>query len=199
MLGWFYFTLPSEEEIAQQRREQAIRDSLAAVEQQFFDDNTTAEVDNPMMRTEIQAQNESLPPITTGMFSVGQDSVQSEFIIETPLYSATFTNLGAGPSTFTLKEHQTWAGHPIQMIGDTTKSAYNMGFLTTENYNVDTDRLLFQQLTFGRSMSLEEGEIEELSYALELGDGRQLIYTYTFYGGKYEIDLDIRCVRSMCL
>jgi YidC/Oxa1 family membrane protein insertase len=194
MLGWFYFTLPSEEEIAEQRRQRAIQDSLAAIEQNDFDESFRTELENPMMQAEIQQESTEAPRTTTGMFAVGQDSSQTEFVIETPRYSAVFTNLGAGPASFTLKDHQTWAAQPIQMIGDTTRSAYNTGFLTTENYNVDTNTLLFQQLTFGNSISLEEGEIEELSYALELGDGRQLIYTYTFYGGKYEIDLDIRFV-----
>ncbi len=192
MLGWFYFTLPSEEEIAEQQRQRAIQDSLFAVEQ--LDESTINEVQDPLMRAEFEQETTLAPRTTSGMFAVGQDSVQSEFVIETPRYTAVFTNLGAGPSSFTLRDHQTWAGRPIQMIGDTTRSAYNTGFLTTENYNVDTNTLLFQQLTFGNSVSLEEGEVDELSYSLDLGDGRQLVYTYTFYGGKYEIDLDIRFV-----
>jgi len=192
MLGWFYFTLPSEEEIAEQRRQQAIQDSLAIFELPEVD--TFEDVDDPILRAEFQPESQAIVPVTTGIFSAGQDSLQSEFVIETPRYTAVFTNLGAGPAAFTLKDHQTWAGQPIQMIGDTTRSAYNTGFLTTENYNVDTNTLLFQQLTYGASINLEEEEIEELSYALDLGDGRQLVYTYTFYGGKYEIDLDIRFI-----
>lgn len=192
MLGWFYFTLPSEQEIAEQRRQQAIQDSLAAVEQ--FENNQFADTQTPVTQQNIQSIEEEQTPATAGMFSVGQDSIQSEFTIQTPRYTAVFTNLGAGPSSFTLSDHQTWAGQPIQMIDDTTRSAYNTGFLTTENYNVDTNQLLFQQITSGSSLLLEEGEIEELSYALDLGSGRQLVYTYTFYGGTYEIDLDIRFV-----
>ncbi len=192
MLGWFYFTLPSEEQIREQQRQRAMQDSLAAIEQ--LDESLMPEVYDPVTQAQIQQESNEIPRTTSGMFSVGQDSIQNEFVIETPRYSAVFTNLGAGPASFTLKDHQTWAGQPIQMIGDTTRSAYNTGFLTTENYNVDTNNLLFQQLTNGSSISLEENEIEELSYMLDLGDGRQLVYTYTFYGGKYEIDLDIRFV-----
>ena len=196
MLGWFYFTLPSEEEIAEQRRQRFIQDSSATMEQSEIDKNYIPEVDKSLLRSETQGQERTskIKPATTGMFAVGQDRVQSEFVIETPRYRAVFTNLGAGPSTFTLKDHETWNGQLIQMIGDTTRSAYNAGFLTTENYNVDTNTLLFQQITLGSSLSLEDEEIKELSYSLNLSDGRQLIYTYTFYGGKYEIDLDIRFI-----
>lgn len=196
MLGWFYFTLPSEEEIAEQRRERMIQDSLVSIEQFEINENLNNGLNSTASSSTVQNETaESKSKIvTSGMFSEGQDSIQTNFVIETPRYSAVFTNLGAGPVSFTLKDHQTWDGKLIQMIGDTTRSAYNTGFLTTENYNVDTNTLFFQQLTYGSSLALEENETEELSYALDLGDGRQLIYTYTFYGGKYEIDLDIRFI-----
>lgn len=191
-LGWFYFTLPSEEEIAEQRRQRAIQDSLATVEQ--FEEDTFTEVDTPLLGTQIEPEATVQERVTAGMFSQGQDSIQTEFIVETPKYTAVFTNLGAGPSRFTLKEHQTWSGQSVQMIGDTTRSAYNAGFLTTENYNVDTNNLLFEQITLGTSLNVADEDAKELTYALDLGDGRQVVYTYTFYGGKYEIDLDIRFV-----
>ncbi len=196
MLGWFYFTLPSEEEIAEQRRQRMIQDSLATIEQSELNENLTNSLNPAVSSSVLQNETTESKPtrVSSGMFAEGQDSVQTNFVIETPRYSAVFTNLGAGPASFTLKDHLTWDGQRIQMIGDTTRSAYNTGFLTTENYNVDTNTLLFQQLTYGSGLSLEENEIEELSYALDLGDGRQLIYTYTFYGGKYEIDLDIRFI-----
>lgn len=192
MLGWFYVTLPSEEEIAEQRRQRAIRDSLATI--QSPNEITLKDERSQNISSDQSPELTQTPIKPAGMFAVGQDNSENHFTIETPRYTAVFTNLGAGPSSFTLKDHQDWSGKPIQMIGDTTRSAYNAGFLTTENYNVDTNTLLFKQLSFGTSAVVEDGETNELSYALDLGDGRQLIYTYTFFGGKYEIDLDIRFV-----
>ena len=192
MLGWFYVTLPSEEEIAEQRRQRAIKDSLAFIEQP---NEITLKNEGSQSPDADQALELTQTPIKpAGMFGAGQANSETHFTIETSRYTAVFTNLGAGPSSFTLKDHKNWAGEPIQMIGDTTRSAYNAGFLTTENYNVDTNTLLFKQLSFGTSAVVDEGETNELSYALDLGDGRQLIYTYTFFGGKYEIDLNIRFV-----
>lgn len=190
MLGWFYLTMPTEEQLAEQRKQQAIADSLAFVQQENQLDDF---VEKPQS---IAPQRETTTTETapSGIFATSQDSIQTEFTVETPLYSAVFTNKGAGPSKFTLNTHKTWAGHQVQLISDTTRSAYNTGFLTTENYNIETQNILFSQVTYGSSLSILEGDSKELSYVLQLEDGRQLLYTYTFYGDNYEVDLDIKFV-----
>lgn len=201
MLGWFYFTLPSEEELAEQRREAAMQDSLAQIEQTLNDQPVPEETRQPSSSSTTQERqpqivdrNATQEIPSAGMFSSGQDSVQKEFTIETSLYTVVFNSKGAGPSKFTLKDHKTWAGQPIQMIDDTTRSAYNTGFLTTENYNVETRNMLFTQETLGSSFAVEDGEARELTYSLDVGDGREVVYTYTIIGGTYELDLDIRFV-----
>lgn len=195
MLGWFYFTMPSEEQLAEQRRQQAIQDSIAFVQQQ---PDPEAFVETPALENQTtitdNSSSEENSVATSGIFSVNQEADQTDFTVETSLYTAVFTNKGAGPSKFTLKTHKTWSGSPIQLISDTTRSAYNTGFLTTENYNVETQNLLFRQVNAGRSLTINEGDSKELTYVLELEDGRQLQYSYTFYGDNYEIDLDIRFV-----
>lgn len=193
MLGWFYFTMPSEEQLAEQRRQQAIQDSLAMVQE--MEDVTFAEQDDTAAPSETfieDAEEEDVAP--AGMFGVVQDSIQTEFTVETPLYSAIFTNKGAGPSKFLLKTHLTWDGQPVQLVGDTTRSAYNTGFLTTENYNIETQNLIFRQVNAGNSVTVAEGDSKELTYVLDLEDGRRLEYTYTFFGNNYEVDLDVRFV-----
>jgi len=196
MIGWFYFTMPSEEELAQQRRDQAIQDSLAQIEQTYREEAAPAEE----MVEETEAIGHSLTdrdterPSFSGVFGENQDSVKTEFTVETPLYTAVFTNKGAGPSKFILKTHDTWAGQPVQMIADTTESAYNLGFLTSENYNVETQNLLFKQVSLGNIMRVGEGANEQLVYELPLSNGQKIQYTYTFYGDKYEIDLQVRFI-----
>ncbi len=192
MLGWFYFTMPSEEQLAEQRRLQAVQDSLALVQE--MEDATLAEEEetDPAETFFEDAEEEEAAP--AGMFGVTQDSIQTEFTVETPLYSAVFTNKGAGPSKFVLKTHQTWDGQPVQLVRDTTRSAYNTGFLTTENYNIETQNLIFKQVNAGSSVTVTEGDSKELTYVLDLENGRRLEYTYTFFGDNYEVDLDVHFV-----
>ncbi|GAB5410324.1 MAG: membrane protein insertase YidC [Balneolaceae bacterium] len=196
MLGWFYFTMPSEEQLAEQRRQQAIQDSLAFVQQeQELERDSFEEIPTSQNQPSITDNSPTeKSTVLTGIFATTEENTQTEFTVETDLYHVVFTNKGAGPATFTLKNHKSWAGTPIQLISDTTRSAYNVGFLTTENYNVETQNILFRQVNAGSSLTVNEGDSKELSYILELENGRQLLYTYTFFGDSYEIDLDIRFV-----
>lgn len=209
MLGWFYFTLPSEEQLAEQQKQRAIRDSLAQVDlNQNLDSNLDSDIGVPsrlqnqgigtsalsnMKSSQIIDGNE--PKVqNVGMFGAIQDSVQRFTTIDTPLYKAIFTNKGAGPTQFTLKEHVNWAGTPVQMIGDTTLSAYNLGFLSTENYNVETQQILFEAENPASNILVLSGENRSLSYRLNVPNGGALRYTYTFFSDSYEIDLRVEYI-----
>lgn len=195
MLGWFYFTMPSEEELAQQRQEQVVQDSLAQIERNQQD--SLDQVGQP----EEQESERSEPTISEdvddvlevrGLFANSQVAERSEIEVTTPLYTVTFTNRGAGPSSFLLNEYDTWDGRPVQLIDDTTHSAYNIGFLSTENYNVETQNILFRQVTPGNSLDIASGEQREVRYELELEDSREVIVTYLLNGDNYEIDVDVQ-------
>tara|TARA_R110002124_G_scaffold111545_4_gene265458 strand:- start:3295 stop:5100 length:1806 start_codon:yes stop_codon:yes gene_type:complete len=198
MVAWFVVSMPSEEERAAQIAERARQDSLAQIEAAEAELNTSVGVtDIQQARPESTIkENQSQESVTpqTGIFSGSEETEQLEFTVTTPLYTVVFSNKGAGPISFTFSEYDTWAGVPYQLISDSTKSAYNFGFLTTENYNVDTQNLFFTQINRGTFLTLGEGESKELSYALQLSDGRQIVYTYTFIGDTYEIDLNVEFI-----
>lgn len=201
-LGWFYFITPSEEELQQRRIEQARRDSIEAVQQSQADRQDTAQQQAEPTSEAQQEEEEGQPSIgpqdeetqkqELGIFGNSPVTDTTETVVETPLYRAVFTNVGAGPAKFYLKNYETWDHDPVQMIADTTKSAYSLGFLTTENYNVETDRLLFKPTNNRSRINLESGESTQLSYVLPLGEGRELEITYTFFSDTYEIDVDTR-------
>jgi len=200
MLGWFYFTMPSEEELAQQRREQAAQDSLAQIEQTMQDTLGDADTDaeqgqNDQRRSEPSiSEDVDEPAQVQGLFSTSPVTEESEIQINTPLYTTTFTNRGAGPNSFILKEYDTWDGRPVQLIADTVRSAYNIGFLSTENYNVETQNLLFEQVTPGNSINIRQGEQREIRYEMDLGEGRKLVLTYLLNGNNYEVDVDVQFI-----
>ncbi|MDZ7683602.1 MAG: hypothetical protein U5J63_18290 [Fodinibius sp.] len=136
--------MPSEQELKQRQAEQARQDSIAAAQadtpqtqdqpsqqqaQQQTQQNT--ESDRPTGQT-LQADEEEQQEM--GMFSAASVTDTTELVVETPLYSATFTNVGGGPAQITFKDYETWNHKPVKMIDDTTQSAYSLGFLTSENY-----------------------------------------------------------------
>ncbi|MEX1211920.1 MAG: membrane protein insertase YidC [Balneolaceae bacterium] len=186
MMGWAYFTMPDQEQLQRQRIEQARQDSLANVQ-------ATLDDELPDSAEAVSEQEGTISDSTPVSGSFGQTGVVDTLttIVETPLYRATYTNIGAGPSSYRLKEHETWDHEQIQLISDTTRSAYSLGFLSNENYNVETRNLLFEQVHGENRVQLGEGEEGTLRYRLPLQSGGEIIYTWTFHADRYEIDLDI--------
>jgi len=200
MIAWAYFTMPSQEELQRRQAEQARQDSIARAEAEA--DTQTRENPPPENReqdfTENQQQETQEPADdkeeavgNMGIFGQAGINDTSQVVIETPLYRATFTNVGAGPSQIILKDHKTWDDKPVKMVKDTTRSAYSVEFLSNENLDIRTDRLLFEQLTPQNNISLSEGESTQLSYALNVSNEKRITYTYTFNSNTHVIDLDI--------
>lgn len=194
MLAWFYFTMPSEEELAQQQRERAIQDSLAWVEQNrqgTLPQPQTEEQGTTPALTE-NGSAETAPP--QGLFAEASNQEESKIMVETPLYRVEFTNKGAGPSSFLLNQYNTWDGYRVQLISDTSRSVYNIGFLSTENYYVETQAFNFTPLTTEGKIVLGENDTREIAYELALEDGRRLQISYQLSGDSYEIKADVRFV-----
>ena len=205
-LSWAWFTMPSEEELQQRRAEQAASDSIAAAqadtqnqammpEEQaaVSSERDVADVaGDPLLAPDEQNQSVDSEGPRMGVFSEASypDTVKS--IIRTEKYEMVLTNLGAGPSRLTLMDHQSWDGQNVQMIRDTSRSAYSLGFLSSQNYNIETHELLFEPVDIPESLVLEGDETAVVSYRLNVADGAGIIFTYTFYGNQYPFDLDIR-------
>lgn len=197
MVAWAYFSMPSEKELQRRKAEQARQDSIAAVQA----DSQSQAAQQPPQKEQAQQEEKSGTQTLTeekeqkqamGAFSKASLTDTTKLFVETPKYKATFTNVGAGPSQITFKDYETWDHRPVKIINDTTQSAYSLGFLTAENYNVETDELLFKQLTPGKSIRVGENDSTQIKYALNLGDKKRLVYTYTLYGDSHEIALDVQ-------
>ncbi|MEO1022638.1 MAG: membrane protein insertase YidC [Bacteroidota bacterium] len=188
MLGWFYFTMPSEEELAQQRREQAIQDSLAALEQveMLRDQRIAAENEEIGERVPDQVQ-----PVVNSQYFASVDTALMNTVVETPNYRIVFSNQGAAPISFVLTGYNTWDGTPVELISDSAIAAYSLGFLSTENYNIDTKNLRFTPIRYQSSISVEEGGQAELTYALPASNGGEILFTYTFFGDSHAMELDV--------
>lgn len=192
MMAWFFYMAPDQEQLERIRQEQRIQDSLRALqaEQMVTDGRDSLGLTTPSF---TGTDTESTPDVMSQFGVFGQNQAQDTLIytVNTPKKQILFSNLGAGPVKILLKEYQKWDETPVQIIADTTRSAYSLGFVSTQNYNIETDQLLFTQLTEGSRVSIEEGQAS-VSYALTLPEGQRLIYTYTVNASDYTIDLDVQ-------
>lgn len=197
-MAWAFYTMPSEADLEQQRIEQARQDSIAAAQA----DSRQRDVISPGMQPDETSADPARPPqereTPTTEMGVFQDRAYSDTvktIVRNSLYEIEFSNLGAGPVKHTLLKHNTWDQDPVQMITDTSRSAYSLGFLSTQNYNVETDELLFEPLSDQEIIEVTSEEPASLAYQLTLENGSQMIFTYTFYEDQYMYDLDIELVQ----
>jgi YidC/Oxa1 family membrane protein insertase len=196
-MAWAWYTMPSQEDLERQRQEQALQDSIAAAqieeEAEVQDEAVPQEQAEEIRREQPAAETEEQRP-ALGMFEEPAHSDTVFTTVRTPLYEIKLTNLGAGPAKYTLLGHQTWEQERVQMIADTSRSAYSLGFLSTQNYNVETDQLLFEPLFDDTEIDVSSGESVELAYRYALDDGPAIEFRYTFYADQYTYELDVNLV-----
>jgi YidC/Oxa1 family membrane protein insertase len=183
LVAWMYLTMPTQEELERQALEQRRLDSLAYVEQ------TQNIPETPAQKPSRSIEPAREVPITeVGQFKSA--TADTHFtIVENDLYKAVFSNVGAGPVSFELKKYDTWDGNTVQLIADTSFSAYSLGFLTNDSYNVETRRLLFNQPGSLPRINVYE-ESQTLRYELPVGES-VLAITYIFLPEVYEFDVQI--------
>lgn len=199
-MAWAWYTMPSEEDLERQRQERALQDSIAAAQADEVDTleqrTRDAESADPDRRERL-ADTEEEAPLTEerrrsmGLFDEASYTDTLQTVVRTPLYEMTLTNLGAGPSKYVLLGHKTWDQQLVQMIGDTTRSAYSLEFLSTQNYNIETDVLLFEPLFDESEIELGMDESIDLAYRYELGNGSSIVFNYTFFADQYAYQLEI--------
>lgn len=187
LLAWMYVTTPDPEELERRQAErQAEEDTLS---EEVIPDEPEDDPAADPEAVDVVEDEDGEPEF--GIFSTYTAADTSETVVKSPRYEITFTSVGGGPSKFELTRHRTWEGNNVQLIPDTTRSAYSLEFISTENYQVQTDQLLFEQLTPENEIELTSDDEAELQYALNLEDGSRLIYTYRFHGDRYRVDFDV--------
>lgn len=202
-IGWAWFTMPSQEEMDRRQAERALQDSLAlaeAREQQLLEDRDPSLPDSVTQAENFESApgqlSESETPSARAMGTFAESSYPDTVLtrISTGRYDIVLSNVGAGPVRYSLKNHNNWDQTPVQMIQDTLRSAYSLGFLSAQNYNIETNELVFEPLFEPGDVELSESETISLSYQLALDQQSSILFTYTFYGDQYSYDLDVQLV-----
>lgn len=198
--------MPSEEELARRQAEQAAQDSIAAAQSEQQSDSliatnedTANQADRSDSASDLQENQtrieESQTSQNLGAFSEANFADTVYTTVQTEKYNIELTNVGAGPSRIILQDHQTWDHQQVQMIRNTAHSAYSLGFLSNQNFNIETDKLVFEPLSQAESIEISGDENAEVSYRLNLDEDSEIIFTYTFFGDQYSYNLDIEFVN----
>lgn len=184
VIAWAYFTSPSEEELARQRRERQIQDSLRALNPI---EQTQPSISQRDPVAQLQQEAES-----TGWLQADSAAEARTFLVDAGKFILEFNTRGGGPSQITFNEYQRWDGTPIDLFADSLSSAYSIGFINTQNRNVETRSLVFDSEHTADSYQLSQGESRTFTFRLDAGEGKVLEQLWTVREGSYEIQLETR-------
>jgi len=199
MIAWAYFSMPSQKEIRKQKAQER-QDSVAAAQTDSQPASQPGKQSVPEDTEQAQQQNQQPEPRAEkqgpssknmGIFSDASESDTTETVVETPLYEAHFTNVGAGPSQIILKDQKDWEKKPVHLVKNPTHSVYSASFFTNRNKKIKTDGLVFKLLSDKQSFNIAKDDTTELKYALNISENKRIVYTYTLYGNSHQLGLDI--------
>jgi YidC/Oxa1 family membrane protein insertase len=122
-------------------------------------------------------------------------AMEKEIIIETPLYRAVFSNLGATLKSFELKSYRTKIEDNAPQVELVHISADDLQFLEARfsgTHVPEGDKLLFTTNTDGPSITLyDDSSPREITFQASIADGLVIEKTFRFYPDRYPIDLEV--------
>lgn len=193
-LGFSYFQRPSEEEIADAKRQ---RDSIETVEQAkqqqeagviedaIEESEETAEKSIPNDSADIATYKEQFGDF--GAASVGDDGT---VVIENELLAITINNKGGRPLSVQLKEYQTYDSLPLLLL-DGPDNLFSLDFFAKNN-RISTQELYFEPST--TSFTVNNDDSRSLTMRLSADEDSYIEYVYTLHGNSYMVGFDINLV-----
>ncbi len=219
LIGWSYFTAPSQEEIEEMRRRQdsirvakALEDSLRQIQ---IATDTFAVADTGAIDTkEVQATEAARPSSEhLGIFSNAAIGEEEKTTIENEYIKATFSNKGGRIYSIELKDYKRYNGEPLKLFeGDT--NLFNLTFFAG-NRAINTEELFFEtrinKETGLDNLSTSENTAVAISFLLfpdnvlndttltdtlaETAHRSYLEFAYTLHPKSYNLDFAINFVE----
>ena len=156
----------------------------------------TVKTDTPKTET-VKNENTEVSPYAA--------SVEPEKIItvETDLVRLEMTNRGAKLRRYFLKKYNTWYNVDlpedapwykkwVQLV-NTSKNGgdFDMVFVTRDGQYVNTSKIDFTRNDSAHYYKLEGTDSLSIAYTLNIDDDKSIVKTYTFFGDKYDSQVDI--------
>ncbi|MDR0941557.1 MAG: membrane protein insertase YidC [Bacteroidales bacterium] len=187
VIGYFYLTKPSEEELLRQRQ---VRDSLDLVEfnkqrsLQEEEIKRAAQIDS--LQQAISANDSVITEQIKRDFGVyaaaakGEETITS---LSNGLITLQLSNKGGKPYKVLLDKFQTYHGAPLQLMsGDSTE----FGFLLSE-IGKSTDELYFK----ASDVKIDSDSTQTISYRLSVDDFSYIEFVYKLYPNSYMVDVQV--------
>ena len=183
LIVWSYLYVPKQGQMV------SSKEGIHEKEKGSISESTKGQVTTPLVPT-VSEEGEgikAIPPIK-----------EKEILIETPLYSAVFSNEGATIKSFKLKKYRVTKdpdSPSIELINleNNDKDSFSIRF---DNKSTPEDKKVFYSAS-EKSIALADGSApKDLTFKSLRFDGVEIDQTYRFYPDRYDIDVFITIVNS---
>lgn len=181
LVGSFYLTKPSEEEIKQEQQRQ---DSVAMT--------NTAVSQSPGDSLAQQSQLATAVDSSTlrGPFGAGVAGADELFVLENELIKANISAKGGRVSSVELKGERTYDGKPLVLFQG-NENQFGLSFTTTDNTLIYTNELYFNPVGTADSLSIQNQTGTSISLRLNYDENRYIDYIYALQPDSYQLGLTI--------
>jgi len=212
LIGFSYFSRPSEEEIAAAKKTQ---DSIELVRIEKEKADFMAKQVEEAKSTSLSAvpsdslvlQEDKIKREKFGVFSAASEGKESFYSIENNLMKVTFSNKGGRIYSVELKNYKTFEQKPL-MLFEGTSSKFGMNFFA-QNRSIETESFYFIPSVTTENIVLKgpdvkkgkegnekfnsenKGDSESISMRLMAGDRKYLEYNYKLSYNSYLVGFEV--------
>jgi len=150
----------------------------------------------PPDKTKQQELSTSTQLATSQLTPIAADK-ETEIVVDTPLYRAVWSNRGGVLKSWQLKQYKDDDGQILDLV---SPQAHEIGLypFSLETGDIEFDQqireALFQPST--TSLSLQPGEIGELTFTYVQEDGSLVTKSFAFNGDTYVIDITLQATKN---
>lgn len=181
IIGFSWLNKPSEEQLAEARRQQASRDSIALIENTRLE-MAAAKADS-VISVDSTATDSTRLTVQYGAFSSFAGGSNSNTTFENDLMEITMTSRGGRVASVRLKEFVTGDSLPL-ILFDEKNSSFNISFFTSDNRLINTNDLNFELVP--------DDDPLKLVYRLKVSDDTWLDHIYTLKRDDYRMDFEMK-------
>jgi len=162
--------------------------------------STTTPVEKPEEKPVVKEEKE--PAIDSSLVAT-EDFEEDVITIDSDLFKAEMTNEGGRIRKFYLKNYETWYHKQfpesdfynthVQLVND--GGDFNLLFVTKSGKLINTKNLPFKASLDNYEYSISPDDSLTLKYTYSLGEDREIVKSYTFYGNKYSSEVNIELIN----
>lgn len=194
LVVWLYMNSPEPQPQNEQQQTTTQVDSTASTAQTPTDKHVEKSASRPINEEEKEA------PVDSSL--IAQKDFDEEVItIDSDLFKAEMTNDGGRIRKFYLKDYETWYHYEfpdsdfynthVQLVNQNEDGDFNLLFVTKNGQLVNTKNLPFEASLENYQYTISPNDSLTLKYTYSLGEDREIVKSYTFYGNRYSAEINI--------